>query len=369
VKVLLLSAYAAESHVHWRRSLQVMMPDWEWVVLELPPRYFAWRVRGNPLYWSLQERHLLEGDFDLLLATSMVDLATLRGLVPSLARVPTAVYFHENQFDYPPGRGKHSLLEAQMVSLYSSLAADSLVFNSAYNRDSFLAGCDALLARLPDKVPAGIVDTLRARASVLPVALLEVDIESDRVSWPGEKEGASLRVLWTGRFEYDKGGDRLLEILRQLEESAVEYELALVGQQFRDSPPHFDCIARDFKHRLVQFGYVESRKDYLALLRGADLLLSTALHEFQGLAVLEAVAAGCIPIVPDRLAYREIYPPEYRYASHPDNIREEAGAALERLAFWSQAMAEGRGALPDITGFSQRQLAPRYRSLLQGLAL
>jgi glycosyltransferase involved in cell wall biosynthesis len=299
-----------------------MMPDWEWVVLELPPRYFAWRVRGNPLYWSLQECHLLEGDFDLLLATSMVDLATLRGLLPSLARVPTAVYFHENQFDYPPGRGKHSLLEAQMVSLY--------------------------LARLPDKVPAGIVDTLRARASVLPVALLEVDIESDRVSWPGEKEGASLRVLWTGRFEYDKGGDRLLEILRQLEESAVEYELALVGQQFRDSPPHFDCIVRDFKHRLVQFGYVESRKDYLALLRGADLLLSTALHEFQGLAVLEAVAAGCIPIVPDRLAYREIYPPEYRYASHPDNIREEAGAALERLAFWSQAMAEGRGALPDI---------------------
>ncbi|RLA57200.1 MAG: hypothetical protein DRQ65_02010, partial [Gammaproteobacteria bacterium] len=34
-----------------------------------------------------------------------------------------------------------SLLEAQMVSLYSALAADCILFNSTYNMDSFLAGC------------------------------------------------------------------------------------------------------------------------------------------------------------------------------------------------------------------------------------
>ncbi len=48
VKVLLLSAYAAQSHVYWRRGLQQMFPQWDWTCLELPPRYFSWRVRGNP---------------------------------------------------------------------------------------------------------------------------------------------------------------------------------------------------------------------------------------------------------------------------------------------------------------------------------
>ena len=38
MRVLLLSAYAAQSHVHWQRSLQAMFPHWQWQVLNLPPR-------------------------------------------------------------------------------------------------------------------------------------------------------------------------------------------------------------------------------------------------------------------------------------------------------------------------------------------
>jgi hypothetical protein len=148
VNVLLLSAYAANSHMHWQHMLAAMFPRWQWESLTLPPRHFSWRVRGNPLYWSVAQRDRLEQDYDLLVATSMVDLATLRGLVPALARLPSLLYFHENQFDYPRSNSQSSLLEAQMVSLYSALAADCLAFNSAYNRDTFLVGLDALLRKL-----------------------------------------------------------------------------------------------------------------------------------------------------------------------------------------------------------------------------
>ena len=82
MKVLLLSAYAAHSHVYWQNSLQAMFGQWQWQVLSLPPRHLSWRARGNPLYWAMAERELLERGYDLLIATSMVDLATLRGLVP-----------------------------------------------------------------------------------------------------------------------------------------------------------------------------------------------------------------------------------------------------------------------------------------------
>jgi glycosyltransferase involved in cell wall biosynthesis len=366
VKILLLSAYAAHSHVHWQRSLLAMFPDWQWQVLSLPPRYFSWRVRGNPLYWSVAERALLERDYDLLLATSMVDLATLRGLVPALTRLPTLLYFHENQFDYPQQGQQSSLLEAQMVSLYSALAANQLLFNSAYNRDSFLVGLAGLLDRLPDRVPLGVVASLRDKAQVLPVPIeLEPDA-SATANWPGrqgERPTRPLRLLWTGRFEHDKGGDQLLLVLQQLDRQGVDYELAMCGQQFRNSPAVFAEIEARFSHRLVHYGYLPSPADYRALLRAADVVLATALHEFQGLAVLEAVASGCLPAVPDRLSYSEIYPAPFRYLSCPDDAAGEAGAAARLVCELAQP---GRLQAPDVRAFGLAQLEPRYRALLQG---
>ena len=381
VKVLLLSAYAANSHVHWQRSLVAMFPDWHWQVLSLPPRHFSWRVRGNPLYWSMSQREQLEQNYDLLIATSMVDLATLRGLVPALARLPSLLYFHENQFDYPQRAGQSSLLEAQMVSLYSGLAADRLVFNSAYNRDTFLAGVDTLLRKLPDRVPGGIVAGLKEKARVLPVPIdIEaIDIEPlDRESadtaisdWPGSSGDFSrrpLRLLWSGRFEHDKGGETLWHTLAALERRGLNYELALVGQQFRSSPPVFTRIETEFAHRLAHIGYLPSVADYRAVLRGADVVLSTAHHEFQGLAVLEAVACGCLPAVPDRQAYPEIYPSRFRYAVHPDDPAQEAEAAAGLICRLADLLGEGGASPPDVSAFGLVRLQPRYSELLTSLA-
>ena len=81
MKALLLSAYAARSHRHWQTAVLSMLPDWDWCELNLPPRYFSWRIRGNAMTWSVNERAVLDSPRELLLATSMVDLATLRARV------------------------------------------------------------------------------------------------------------------------------------------------------------------------------------------------------------------------------------------------------------------------------------------------
>ena len=398
MRVLLLSGYAARSHVRWQHSLQEMLPDWQWRVLSLPPRHFSWRIRGNPLYWSLEERTVLEEQRDLLVATSMVDLATLRGLVPTLAGLPSLLYFHENQFAYPAGRQRHSPVEAQMVSLYAALAADRLAFNSAWNRDSFLAGCDALLTRLPDRVPAGIVPGLAGKSCLLPVPVesparspgpapgtpeksaaatrARPEAASSRSGsggwqgWPGRPGGGSppLRLLWVGRFEHDKGGDGLLQTLRCLTPLQVNFQLAVVGQQFRDSPAVFAEIAREFAPRLVQFGYLPSRDALYRCMEGADLVFSTAGHEFQGLAVLEAVARGCRPVVPDRLAYPEIYGPDYCYASSPQDPGAEAEAAAAMIAAYARLPVGRWRTVPDVGAYSVEVLAARYRDCLGRLA-
>jgi len=370
VKVLLLSAYAAGSHLQWQRSLQDMFSEWNWRVLSLPPRHFSWRVRGNPLHWALEERGTLESDYDLLLATSMVDLATLRGLVPKLARIPTVLYFHENQFVYPQDRQRHSLLEAQMVSLYSALAADRVLFNSNYNRDTFLEGCSQLLNRLPDFTPASCIPILREKSGVLSVPLSLETLQSSSSHWPGSQGDypqRPLRLLWQGRFEHDKGGEGLQCVLRRLAKKGLDYELAVVGQQFRDSPPVFKEIESEFGARLVQFGYLESVEDYRALLQGADIVLSTALHEFQGLAVLEAVASGCLPVVPERLVYPEIYPSRFCYESRPGS-KAEADAAATLIRKLADELRLGEVLPPDVSAYGSRALKDTYRTLFQSLA-
>lgn len=147
MRVLLLSAYEAVSHRYWAQSLMAEVNDVSWTLLSLPPRHFSWRIRGNPLSWWLKEYETLSESYEVVLATSMVDIATLVGLFPHLGRARKIVYFHENQFAYPESSDQIPQVEAKMVNLYAALAADTLVFNTAYNRDSFFDGARRLLKK------------------------------------------------------------------------------------------------------------------------------------------------------------------------------------------------------------------------------
>lgn len=149
MKILLLSAYDTDSHRSWCQGLMQHLPEFQWHYASLPGRYFSWRIRGNPLSWITgEDKHLFAQSYDLVIATSMVDVATLRGLTPNLAATRWLVYFHENQFAYPKSQKQHTSIEPQMVNLYSALAADQVVFNSHYNRSTFLEGITELMAKI-----------------------------------------------------------------------------------------------------------------------------------------------------------------------------------------------------------------------------
>jgi len=188
--------------------------------------------------------------------------------------------------------------------------------------------------------------------------------------WPGAtrlSKGRPLRLVWVGRFEHDKGGEGLLRILQLLEDQALEYELALVGQQFRQSPAVFTRIRDDFAHRIVHCGYIESFPRYQGLLREADIVLSTALHEFQGVSVMEAVLSGCIPVVPDRLVYPEVYPARFRYDSHVKDTEREAHSAATLILEVARNLPAFLEARPDMSAYGARQLAFSYNKIFERL--
>ena len=95
MRVLLLSGYDAASHRAWREGLVAALAEHHWRVLSLPARHFAWRLRGNALSWAFGEMAALDAPVDLVLATAMVDLATLRGLVPALVVLGYALVYQQ----------------------------------------------------------------------------------------------------------------------------------------------------------------------------------------------------------------------------------------------------------------------------------
>lgn len=307
--ILLLSAYDAQSHQYWRTGLVGMFPEHQWQVLTLPARFFSWRVRGNGLSWAYGEKETLSKPYDLIICTSMTDLSALIGLCPSLANVPSLIYFHENQFAYPLSGHEFSSVEPQIVSIYAALASTKVLFNSAFNRDTFLNGVNALLNKLPDQVPKGLMNILTEKSSVVSVPLKELSVPINLSSASDDK----LQIIWNHRWEFDKGPALLLKALRALKQKSSDFIIHIVGQRFTKIPDEFNQLKHEFIDNIGRWGFIEDIDDYYALLSRSDVVLSTALHDFQGLSILEGMQLGCVPLVPERLAYPEFIPDAYRY--------------------------------------------------------
>jgi glycosyltransferase involved in cell wall biosynthesis len=117
-------------------------------------------------------------------------------------------------------------------------------------------------------------------------------------------------VLWNQRWEYDKDPETMLRALYALADEGLRFRVALAGENFRVTPAEFDEARTRLGDRLQHCGYAESDADYAGLLHRADIVLSTAIHEFFGVSVVEAVYCGCLPVLPNRLSYPELIPPE-----------------------------------------------------------
>jgi glycosyltransferase involved in cell wall biosynthesis len=218
---------------------------------------------------------------------------------------------------------------------------------------------------LPDAVPPGVVDALSAASVVLPVPLEDACFTSSSRSRADDRP---LRLVWNHRWEYDKGPDRLLAIIDGLLTRGVEFELSVLGQSFREQPPEFAALRARLEQRpgtLRRWGHIDDLDEYRRHLQTADVVLSTALHDFQGLAILEAAAAGCLPLVPDRLCYPEWFGAEFRYASSIDDVDQEAGTVVTALqALATRKDVGGLPAPPGLRGFAWSALAERYAALI-----
>lgn len=64
---------------------------------------------------------------------------------------------------------------------------------------------------------------------------------------------------------------------------------------------------------------VKTKEAYYSVLNSSKIAVSFANQETFGIAMLESVLCGCIPIVPNRLSYAELYPDIFKYDCNVDS--------------------------------------------------
>jgi glycosyltransferase involved in cell wall biosynthesis len=302
MRILALEPYYGGSH-------KAFLDGWsaagkhEWTVLSLPAYKWKWRMRHAAVTFAEQTRRMLSqgARWDLLLGSDMLNLAEFLGLAPREIRdLPSLLYFHENQLTYPVRMENERDYQFAMTNMTSALAASAVWFNSAFHRDSFLQALEAFLTRMPDYQPFDAVARIQAKAEVFPPG---VGVFAPR----GPRTPGPMRILWAARWEHDKNPEEFFKAAQQLKDRRVSFRISVIGEQFREVPEIFAQARQHLAGHIDRWGYQQDRAEYEAALLEADVFVSTAAHEFFGLSAVEATLAGAYPLVPNRLAYPEVF--------------------------------------------------------------
>ena len=321
-------------------------------IYHLPGKKWHWRLLVSAAHFA----HIIPPDTlgkdGILFTTSLLNLATLIALRPDLGQRTKILYFHENQFEYPDSIGNQHQNQSQNQSqkqtsskkwseygwaqMMSCLAADYIYFNSKHNMETFIQGAKRLLSEIPSPSrPENIVEQIQMKSKVLyyPVQMsflthtTELQMQQEQQQHhqhQRQQQHLPLHIVWNHRWEFDKGPNELYELIKRWSTNGkYQLRISIVGIEYPNIPQSLHAIRNEFVDaegsstnnliEFVHFGPIKEYQEYVLLLQNADIVLSTANHEFFGVAVMEGVAAGCCPVCPNKLSYPELYPKDCLY--------------------------------------------------------
>ncbi|MEX1271310.1 MAG: DUF3524 domain-containing protein [Acidimicrobiia bacterium] len=356
MRVLLIEPYFGGSHRVWAEGYAAASGH-EVTIVSHAARGWTWRMRGAAVTLARQVAELASTGYrpDVVLVSSMVDVAALRTFLhPSIGRPPLAVYFHENQLTYPIGPRQKPDASFALLNWTSALSADRVYFNSGYHHDVFFAEIRRLLESFPDHTHAGFVGEVEERSAVLPVG-----VDLHWASAQPSRSGTPL-VLWNHRWEHDKDPESFADGIRAVAETH-RFRLALAGERFGTVPGVLDEVASEMADRIEVNDHLDV-DGYRALLLRSDIVVSTALQEFFGISVVEAIAAGARPVLPRRLSYPWLIP-----ESHHESVLYEPGAFASALRIALDYPYAPDGLRSSMSTFDWSVIAPRYDAALEVL--
>ena len=186
---------------------------------------------------------------------------------------------------------------------------------------------------MPDERKSHDLDGLATRCAVVPPGFQPVATREDVMGPSVGRQPRPITIGWASRWEYDKRPDRFGELLKLLDDRRLDFDLVLLGPRPGKPPASLLSIERTYASKIRFSGFVADRTAYEDRLRELDIIVSTADHEFFGIAICEAISAGAIPLLPNGLSYPELVDAEYLYRSLPE--------AVDKIMAWSRHDDDG----------------------------
>ncbi|XP_066543608.1 tRNA-queuosine alpha-mannosyltransferase isoform X3 [Amia ocellicauda] len=332
MSVLLIEAFYGGSHKQLIDLLQENVEDC--VTFSLPAKKWHWRARTASLYFM--QAIPSSSTYRVLLTSSVLNLAELVALRPDLGKLKKILYFHENQLVYPVRKSQDRDFQYGYNQVLSCLVADVVVFNSSFNMESFLTSISTFMKLIPDHRPKDLEKLIRPKSQVLYFPIKFPDV----------------------RREHDKDPEVFFKTLLKLKEKGLSFQVSVLGETFTDVPDIFAEARKDLDAYISHWGYLPSKEDYLKVLCEADVVVSTARHEFFGVAMLEAVHCGCYPLCPKALVYPEIFSAEYLYST-PEQLFKKLQDFCRK-----PDIVRRHHVKVDTDQFSWAALCRKFRSLL-----
>jgi len=302
--------------------------------------------------------------FDLVFTSSMLNLAACRGLVAAkTAALPHVVYFHENQLTYPDRFRSERDYHFAFDNFQSLVAADAVWFNSAWHRDTFFSACKKFLARMPDFPLGDSFHSIADKTHIRPPGLwLKTVLRSPSLNNP--------HIVWAARWEHDKNPSDFFAALRILRQQGLPFRLSVLGEAFRDVPEIFETARIEFQDRIEQWGGLPNHDEYLQFLKTTDVFVSTAVHEFFGIAAAESILSGNVPVLPNRLAYPELIGATAEdcpllYSGSPQSLSERLSRLIVDKSFALSAIQSAREVQGKLERLDWKTLALSYDEALE----
>jgi hypothetical protein len=301
----------------------------------------------------------------------MVDLTLLQSLTKKYTHdVPTMIYFHENQLTYPKNEKERSSLHTTVYSFInykSALVADYVYFNSKFHQKEFIDNLPKMLRQNRDCMELETIELIKEKSEVLYVGvelkyfynnfesvkndfvykedeklliLNENDQENKNEKNTKEnenkneknekekkekKEKEKMKIIWNHRWEYDKNPQEFIKLMEHLKyEKKKEFEIIICGESFFKSENKkiefeksigkkiYPNKKERIKENITHLGYL-TKEEYKKHLLQSDIIISTSIHEFFGISVVEGVYTKNLPILPKRLSYIELIPKKFHH--------------------------------------------------------
>ena len=306
MKIIYIEPFYSGAHKQWIDSYkQKSTHDIE--ILTLPGNKWKWRMHGGAVTLANKFNNYNK-KVDLILCSDFLNLPVFKSICSQkISNIPIIMYFHENQLSYPWSPHDSDLklnrdLHYHYINYTSSLTSDFNLFNSKYHLDSYLDSLKKYLKKMPDFNNFETIDTISKKSDILYIGCDLKKFDKYR----HKRRNSKPLILWNHRWEFDKNPEDFFNVLFKLKNNNIDFEVAILGEQFKDYPKIFDKAKKILDKNIVQFGYCESFDEYANWLCKADILPVTSNQDFFGVSIVEAVSVGVYPIMPERLTYPEI---------------------------------------------------------------